>query len=39
MDRQNRDREGDIWDRVRGWRKEVCGWDPVGEEITELGDG
>ena len=39
MDRPNGDREGQRWDRVRGWGRQGRGWDPVGEEITETGCG
>ena len=37
--RQNGDREWHRWDRVRGWGVQVRGWDPVGEEVADLGDG
>ena len=39
LERKNGEREGYRWYRFRGWRKEGCGWYPVGEEITELGNG
>ena len=37
--RQNGDREGQRWDRVRGWGIQGRVWDPVEEEVTNLGDG
>ena len=38
-DRQNGYREGQIWNRVRGWGRQGCGRDPVEEEVTELEYG
>ena len=39
LDRQNGDIEGQRWDRFWGWGRQGRGWDPVGEDITEPGDG
>ena len=39
LDRKKGDRERRRWDQVRGWRRQGRGRNPVGEEVTELGDG